>query len=346
MIWLSLPATIRPFRNRHAALRCAPRLPEKADSHASNDPVWSRTALGLAISASLFLQGCALPGGAPKGPEAPVEERLGALPPAEPFTVRTAEALAKKFDSTGYRLAALRKGNQAPPRLYLQRFPADWADATSGKKRKDLFFRSILPMVSEANRLILLDRRRLKAMVAGRRPAEKAAQDRAWLKALAKRYGVRDRDPKALLTRVDMVPASLALAQAALESGWGTSRFAAEANALFGQWTWKAGQGLAPKQREAGKTHAVRRFDSLLDSVIAYMDNLNTTRAYAPFRQKRAAARQRGERLSGDDLAAGLIRYSEEREAYVDKVRLVIRHNNLGPFDRTPLVPRQRIAMR
>ena len=90
----------------------------------------------------------------------------------------------------------------------------------------------------------------------------------------------------------------------------------------------------------------MRRFDSLLQSVIAYVDNLNTTCAYAAFRRQRAAARQRGERLSGHDLAAGLIRYSEERQAYVDKIRLVIRHNNLGPFDRLPLVPRQRIARR
>jgi len=324
MTWAVEPAAIRSVGNRRATI------------------AW----LGLAVGASLLLEGCALPGSAPTGPEAPVEERLGILPPAEPFTVRTAKALAQKFDRSGYRLATLRSGKQAPPRLYLRRFPPDWTAATAGKRRKDLFFRSVLPLVSEANRLILIDRRRLKAMLAGQRLPEEEAQDRTWSQALAKRYRVRDQDFKSMLARVDMVPASLALAQAALESGWGTSRFAAEANALFGQWTWKAGQGLAPKDRQAGKTHAVRRFDSLLQSVIAYMGNLNTTGAYAPFRRQRAAARQRGERLSGHDLAAGLVRYSEEREAYVEKVRLVIRHNNLGPFDHTPLVPRRRIAWR
>jgi Bax protein len=132
---------------------------------------------------------------------------------------------------------------------------------------------------------------------------------------------------------VDVVPVSLALAQAAIESGWGTSRFARQGNAIFGQWTSQDGKGLVPSARPEGKTHKVRSFDRLSESVEAYLLNLNTHRAYRDFRTLRQQSRNSGERPKGEVLATGLEAYSEKGEEYVDLLRDMIRVNRLAAFD-------------
>ena len=157
--------------------------------------------------------------------------------------------------------------------------------------------------------------------------------DRAWLAELTDRYKVDGGDVDELLRRVDAVPPSLALAQAAIESGWGTSRFAVEGNALFGQRTWDRGDGIAPAERAVGATHAVKAFPSLADSVGAYMLNLNRASAYRKFRDRRAELRRRGGPLSGLELAETLTLYSTERANYVRKVAAIIRQNRLQAFD-------------
>ena len=137
--------------------------------------------------------------------------------------------------------------------------------------------------------------------------------------------------------RVDEVPVSLVLAQAANESGWGTSRFAAEGNALFGQWSF-GGSGMLPSEQRASLgDYRVAAFESPLLSVIAYMRNLNTHNAYARLRELRAAARAAGEEPSGYELAAGLDRYSERGQDYVDELRSMIDFNGLRPTDETYL---------
>ena len=124
----------------------------------------------------------------------------------------------------------------------------------------------------------------------------------------------------------------MALAQAALESGWGTSRFAREANNLFGQWCFDEGCGMVPDRRIAGAQHEVRSFETVDAAIAAYFRNINSHPVYAPLRDIRQSARKRGGGLSGLDMAAGLTRYSERGEAYIDEVRQVIRVNDLEPL--------------
>lgn len=139
------------------------------------------------------------------------------------------------------------------------------------------------------------------------------------------------------MQRVDIIPPSLALAQAAKESGWGTSRFARNGNALFGQWTWDEDQGMEPKDRPEGTDHLVREFDTLLDSVEAYMLNLNRHRAYRELRSLRAGMRKRGEPIDGISLAGGLESYSELGMEYVERIRSMIDLNQLLALDNAEL---------
>ena len=136
-----------------------------------------------------------------------------------------------------------------------------------------------------------------------------------------------------LMLRVDAVPVSLALAQCAEESGWGTSRFAAEGNALFGQWSW-GGEGIKPlQQREGMGDYRIAAFETPLHSVMAYMKNLNTHNAYAGLRVRRAELRAKGERMSGFELAKTLDKYSERGAAYVESLHGIMRVNQLDPAD-------------
>ncbi|MBK1726727.1 glucosaminidase domain-containing protein, partial [Halorhodospira neutriphila] len=206
--------------------------------------------------------------------------------------------------------------------------PADLAELRV-EQRKEVFFRVLTPIVLAENAR-LREARGFVQRSAGRLD-ELSADEQRRLEALAAYYGV-ERDGEGfterLLRRLDEVPVSLALAQAANESGWGTSRFTREGNNLFGEWTWTE-EGLVPQQREAGKSHRVRIFPSLKASVRSYLHNLNTHRAYAGFRERRAAMRERGEPLDGAALAGGLKAYSERGSAYIEELRAMIRHNGL-----------------
>ena len=136
-----------------------------------------------------------------------------------------------------------------------------------------------------------------------------------------------------LLTRVDIVPTSLALAQAAEESGWGTSRFAAEGNAVYGQWTWGEKAIVPEKQRKEMGNYGIASFETLQESVCAYMINLNTHNAYADLRIKRASMRKKGEKITGYELAGQLTKYSERGEEYVTGLRSLMDYNQLKPTD-------------
>jgi len=133
-----------------------------------------------------------------------------------------------------------------------------------------------------------------------------------------------------LLRRTDEIPVALVLAQAANESGWGTSRFAREGNSLFGQWTFrKSTSGLVPDSRSQDAAHRVRSFESIRASVRAYLRNLNVGHAYVELRKLRAAMRKRGEPLDPLILATGLKRYSQRGEAYVEEIKALILSNRL-----------------
>jgi len=202
-------------------------------------------------------------------------------------------------------------------------------------ERKAVFFKTVLPLVLQVNEQIVEDRKRLWQLGAEQKSgARLSAVDRLWLAVMSERYGTRRSDVDALLKRHDVVPPSLALAQAATESAWGTSRFVKEGNAMFGEWTFASDhEGIVPSERASGKTHRVRAFDSLYDSVASYVTNLNKHRAYREFRQVRAEMRAKGQAFDGIRLAATLHRYSERGAAYVDELQTIIRGNELDLLD-------------
>jgi uncharacterized FlgJ-related protein len=260
----------------------------------------------------------------------------------ERFEFESFRDIVPVFERLDYTEATWTAGERAVPRVYLERIPERWryryADEIEVRTRKEVFFRLLAPLVLRSNELIAADRARLVA-VAGR---PRRTDDEAWLTALAKRYRVSARestldagDVEELLRRVDAIPPSLALAQAANESGWGTSRFADLGNALFGQWTWGA-RGIAPEQRRAGKgSYGVAAFETPQEAVVAYMQNLNSHPRYAALRAKRAELAGRNERVTGVALAPTLIGYSERGQAYVDELVSMIHYNRLGEVDAT-----------
>lgn len=235
------------------------------------------------------------------------------------------------------------------PNLAPVRLPHDM-DELDLESKKEVFFRSVLPHVLVANRRIRAERARLLALAERLGKGEATAQeDGAFVRELAERYRIDapEGDSGApteelideLLRRVDVVPPSLALAQAAIESAWGGSRFAKLGNSLFGQWVFSADKGMAPLLRDEGANYSVARFVDLAEAVDAYVRNLNSFWAYEEFRNLRRGMRQAGEALDPHALADGLLLYSIRREEYVDEVRKVVRDNRLHRFEGKRLAP-------
>ncbi|MCH8859146.1 MAG: glucosaminidase domain-containing protein, partial [Proteobacteria bacterium] len=250
----------------------------------------------------------------------------------------SAESLSKTFSLLDYDLELLRGGGVHVPRLFLTDLPADLSKIAIPADRKTLFFKTVLPIILRVNDEIKSDRARLlKLRVDGAKGGLPPAADRLWLAAMAEKYRVKRGDLGELARRVDLIPPSLALAQAAEESGWGTSRFAVEGNALFGQWTFTPGSGLKPRRRDAGKSYRIRAFDTLLDAVRAYTLNLNTHRAYRVFRQRRLEMRRDDRAVDGMALAETLTSYSQRGKKYVRSIRTIIDVNRLGALDNVRL---------
>lgn len=241
-------------------------------------------------------------------------------------------------------------GQSLVPRLVLLKVPPRFGDESAEmdpvEQKKETFFRMILPLVLMANEEVLSDREtleKLKKELEGTRfPTADQLQQ---LRDLAEKYGlpedgdVQDIDKiiEILERRVDVVPPSLGLAQAATESGWGSSRFAVEGNALFGQWTF-GGKGMLPEeQREEKGDYRVASFETPLQSVRSYIRNLNTNPAYREFRQRRLAARKAGKPISGRTLVATLTRYSERGQAYISDLRSIMEANGLFKLDKSRL---------
>jgi len=198
------------------------------------------------------------------------------------------------------------------------------------KKRE--FFRFMKPIIAAENARILANRQRVLKLKASQHLQQPAIN---WLSQMAREYRVpfHGRPAKGfwyqLLTRMDVVPLEMAMAQAANESAWGNSRFAREANNYFGQWCFRAGCGLVPLQRNAGAHHEVRYFDSPALSVRAYLRNMNTHRVYQSFRKLRRSMRHQRKPLDAEFLALGLKHYSERGAAYVKTIRSIIRKNKV-----------------
>jgi Bax protein len=218
------------------------------------------------------------------------------------------------------------------PRVFVQALPSDLDGIVDVEQRKRLFLQVLLPQILRLNEDIRADRARLIA-IAQTPPDGQSTENAAWLARVAQEYRATPADYASLLTRVDVVPPSLAIAQGAIESGWGTSRFALTGNALFGQRTFDLSHaGFSPNDVEDAN-FKVRRFESLMESIWGYMITLNTHPAHARFRQLRAQMRQEGDAIDSMALAGTLTRYSEEGERYVSLVQNVISANNLRRLD-------------
>jgi len=253
----------------------------------------------------------------------------------ETDTVRlNASTITQLFEDTDYKLDDVRETKLVKP-VALTLLPAEIKMIESTKKRKEFFIQIVLPLVLKENNNIRLDRKMLFSII---NKSNNTQLEKKWLEKKYKQYGVNSKDLSVLKVRMDEVPVSLAIAQAAKETGWGTSRFAQEGNALFGQWTW-SGEGLKPKEADENKGHKVMKFNVLQASVRAYQRNLNTHPSYENFRLARAQLRDAGKRLDSIVLSQFLNNYAETGNQYVEVLQKIIKQNNLKDFDDAKLLP-------
>ena len=237
------------------------------------------------------------------------------------------------------------------PRIILTGISERWQKNSATlpvSQKKEIFYRFILPLAVHANEMVLERREKMKGMDAKLANGDElSAEERDWLQGLAVTLRIANRekvakmsDPAELrqvidqaLYKLDVIPPGLVLGQAAYESGYGTSRFAAKGNALFGQWTY-GGKGLVPEQqrKELGD-HRIAAYDWPFDSVRGYYINLSSHPAYEAFRRLRADMKASGQPLSSMKLADGLKSYSERGQKYVDTLKGIIRVNHLDITD-------------
>ena len=245
-----------------------------------------------------------------------------------------ASTIKQLYEDTDYRLDDIRKNKLVKP-VALDSFPREIKMIENTKERKEFFIQIVLPLILQENNKIRLERKRLFSII---NKNNNTVLERKWLNKKYKQYGIPSKDLSTLKIRMDEVPVSLALAQAAKETGWGTSRFAQEGNALFGQWTW-SGEGLKPKEADENKGHKVMKFNVLQASVRAYQRNLNTHKTYKEFRLARAKQRDSGEPLDSIILSQYLDEYAETGKQYVQILQKIIKQNNLKDFDNAKLLP-------
>jgi Bax protein len=246
----------------------------------------------------------------------------------------SAATIEELFKSTNYNLKDVRKNKLVKP-ISLDLLPKEIVKIENAKKRKDFFIQIILPLVIGENNSIKLDRINLFSIL---NKSKNTKTEQEWLNIKFKQYGIVNKDLSTLKIRMDEVPVSMAIAQAAKETGWGTSRFAQEGNALFGQWTW-SGEGIKPADAEDDSTHKVMRFKVLQASVKAYQRNLNTHSSYKDFRSARAELRDEGKKLDSMILTEYLDKYAETGKEYVKILQQIIRQNDLTDFDDAKLMP-------
>ena len=250
-------------------------------------------------------------------------------------TVRlNASTIKQLFEDTKYKLEDVREKKLVKP-VALTLLPNEIKMIESTKKRKEFFIQIVLPLILKENNNIRIDRKRLFSII---NKSNNSDLEKKWLAKKYKQYGIPSKDLSTLKIRMDEIPVSLALAQAAKETGWGTSRFALEGNALFGQWTW-SGEGLRPKESDKNEGHKVMKFNVLQASVRAYQRNLNTHSSYKDFRKARAELRDNGKPLDSFILAEYLDKYAETGEKYVEVLKKIIAQNSLKDFDDAKLLP-------
>jgi len=243
------------------------------------------------------------------------------------------ETVLNLFKDVEYDLGKVRSQKLVKP-IYFTQFPRDLDALQSTKLKKETFIKIVLPLIVAENERILADREKLIVLSDKKFTTDLEKQ---WIRQKLLEYKVKKGNLKELLVRMDIIPTSIALAQAAKESGWGTSRFALEGNAIFGQWTW-SGQGIAPLDRESNKNHKILKFPILRASVKAYQNNLNTHKSYFKFRQKRLALRDKNKKIKGLELTETLNNYAQTGTEYTKILNQIIKQNRLTDFEPVRLV--------
>ena len=243
------------------------------------------------------------------------------------------ETVLNLFKDVEYDLRDVRSQKLVKP-IYFTQFPRDLDALQNTKLKKETFIKIVLPLVVAENEKILADRAKLKILSEKKYTTDLEKQ---WIRQKLLEYKVKKGDLKELLIRMDVIPTSIALAQAAKESGWGTSRFALEGNAIFGQWTW-SGQGIAPLDRDSNKKHKILKFPILRASVKAYQNNLNTHKSYIKFREKRNNLREKNNKISGLELTNTLNNYAQTGSEYTKILNQIIKQNKLTDFEPVRLV--------
>jgi len=237
------------------------------------------------------------------------------------------------FKSANYDLDIVRKTKKVTP-IYISVLPTEIGKIESTKEKKEIFIKIILPLILRENEEIISDRKKLFRILG---KIKNTRTEKKWLEFKLKQYQVKNSDLSELKIRMDIIPVSLVIAQAAKETGWGTSRFALEGNALFGQWTYAA-DGLKPEDNVTGN-HKVKRFNILQASVRAYKRNLNSHKVYKNFRSERAKLRERGEKINSLKLVKYLDKYAETGKLYTQILEKIIKQNSLMDFDQSKLLP-------
>ena len=243
------------------------------------------------------------------------------------------ETVLNLFKDVEYDLGKVRTQKLVKP-IYFTQFPRDLDALQSTKLKKETFIKIVLPLIVAENERILADRQKLLTLSDKKFTTDLEKQ---WLRQKLLEYKVKKGDLEELIVRMDIIPTSIALAQAAKESGWGTSRFALEGNAIFGQWTW-SGQGIAPLDRESNKNHKILKFPILRASVKAYQNNLNTHKSYSKFRQKRYSMRGKNKKIKGLELTETLNNYAQTGSEYTKILNQIIKQNRLMDFEPVKLV--------
>ena len=237
------------------------------------------------------------------------------------------------FENLKYDLKSIRQGQSVKP-VYLSKLPKDLKKIKSTQKRKDTFIKIVMPLILDENTKILEDRKKLFKILGKQ---SNTMGEKVWLKRRLKDYKIKNEDVAELKVRMDIIPVSIALSQAAKESGWGTSRFALEGNAMFGQWTW-GNEGIEPSGKDQGQKHKILKFSMLRSSVKAYMINLNTHKGYREFREERSLLRDKNKKILGTDLVKYLYNYAKSGSEYVKTLKKIIDQNNLTDFDNSVLM--------
>ena len=251
-------------------------------------------------------------------------------------TIRfSASTIEQLFEDTKYNLKSVKETKLVNIGNSIDHLPNEMKKIENVNKRKNLFIQIVLPLIIEENTKIRLDRKKLFAIL---NKNNNSKSDKDWLLKKFKQYGVKKNDLSTLKIRMDEIPVSLAIAQAAKETGWGTSRFAQEGNALFGQWTW-SGEGIKPAAADSDSKHKVAKFKVLIASVKAYQRNLNTHSGYKEFRRERAIQRDNDGKLNSLELVKFLDKYAETGVEYTKILKKIIQQNSLTEFDDVKILP-------